>query len=76
MDWCNWPQLLKLKDCPYSNLFEKRLPHCAEFIFSFPKEYSDPFGCALNLAVEFPKTLQGAAQFANRFMLLILKLYR
>ncbi|KAI5401755.1 lysine-specific demethylase JMJ26 [Lathyrus oleraceus] len=56
-DWLNWPQVLKLKDWPPSNLFEESLPrHCAEFIYSLPyKEYTDPFKGALNLAVKLPK---------------------
>ncbi|CAL0300508.1 unnamed protein product [Lupinus luteus] len=55
-DWCDWPQILKLKDWPPSNLFEERLPrHCAEFISSLPyKEYTDPLRGALNLAVKLP----------------------
>ncbi|XP_019452597.1 PREDICTED: lysine-specific demethylase JMJ25-like isoform X1 [Lupinus angustifolius] len=56
-DWLNWPQILKLKDWPPSNLFEERLPrHCAEFISSLPyKEYTDPLKGALNLAVKLPR---------------------
>ncbi|WJX79268.1 hypothetical protein P8452_62403 [Trifolium repens] len=59
-DWKNWPQVLKLKDWPPSNLFEERLPrHCAEFISSLPyKEYTDPFNGALNLAVKLPDNVQ------------------
>ncbi|KAG4395890.1 hypothetical protein GLYMA_19G068800v4 [Glycine max] len=55
-DWLGWPQILKLKDWPPSNLFEERLPrHCAEFISSLPfKEYTDPLKGALNLAVKLP----------------------
>ncbi|KAL2323941.1 hypothetical protein Fmac_022999 [Flemingia macrophylla] len=55
-DWHGWPQILKLKDWPPSNLFEKRLPrHCAEFISSLPfKEYTDPLRGSLNLAVKLP----------------------
>ncbi|RDX93087.1 Lysine-specific demethylase JMJ25, partial [Mucuna pruriens] len=55
-DWLNWPQILKLKDWPPSNLFEERLPrHCAEFISSLPfKEYTDPLRGSLNLAVKLP----------------------
>ncbi|XP_020211133.1 lysine-specific demethylase JMJ25 isoform X2 [Cajanus cajan] len=57
-DWLNWPQILKLKDWPPSNLFEERLPrHCAEFISSLPfKEYTDPHVGSLNLAVKLPKS--------------------
>ncbi|XP_061371700.1 lysine-specific demethylase JMJ25-like [Gastrolobium bilobum] len=56
-DWLDWPQVLKLKDWPPSNLFEERLPrHCAEFIYSLPyKEYTDPLRGALNLAVKLPQ---------------------
>ncbi|XP_017427435.1 lysine-specific demethylase JMJ26 isoform X2 [Vigna angularis] len=56
MDWLGWPQILKLKDWPPSNLFEEQLPrHCAEFISSLPfKEYTDPLRGALNLAVKLP----------------------
>nr|KYP33131.1 Lysine-specific demethylase 3B [Cajanus cajan] len=56
-DWRSWPQILKLKDWPPSNLFEERLPrHCAEFISFLPfKEYTDPLGGSLNLAVRLPK---------------------
>ncbi|KAG4394810.1 hypothetical protein GLYMA_20G104900v4 [Glycine max] len=55
-DWHSWPQILKLKDWPPSNLFEERLPrHCAEFISSLPfKEYTDPLKGSLNLAVKLP----------------------
>ncbi|KAL2996405.1 hypothetical protein AAZX31_10G269800 [Glycine max] len=55
-DWLRWPQILKLKDWPPSNLFEERLPrHCAEFISSLPfKEYTDPLKGSLNLAVKLP----------------------
>ncbi|XP_020239523.1 lysine-specific demethylase JMJ25-like [Cajanus cajan] len=56
MDWLGWPQILKLKDWPPSNLFEEQLPrHCAEFLCSLPfKEYTDPLRGALNLAVKLP----------------------
>jgi len=59
LDWLNWPQVLKLKDWPPSNLFEESLPrHCAEFISSLPfKEYTDPFKGVLNLAVKLPKSV-------------------
>ncbi|KAK2458983.1 lysine-specific demethylase JMJ25 [Trifolium repens] len=55
-DWLKWPQVLKLKDWPPSNLFEESLPrHCAEFISSLPyKEYTDPFKGVLNLAAKLP----------------------
>ncbi|KAI3833126.1 hypothetical protein MKX03_019067 [Papaver bracteatum] len=51
-----WPEMLKLKDCPPSNLFEELLPrHYADFIVSLPYgEYTNPmFGC-LNLAADKP----------------------
>ncbi|KAI3903092.1 hypothetical protein MKW92_005673, partial [Papaver armeniacum] len=51
-----WPEMLKLKDCPPSNLFEELLPcHYADFIVSLPfREYTNPrFGC-LNLAADKP----------------------
>ncbi|WJX72605.1 hypothetical protein P8452_56465 [Trifolium repens] len=59
-DWKDWPQVLKLKDWPPSNLFEESLPrHCAEFISSLPyKEYTNPFNGALNLAVKLPANVQ------------------
>ncbi|KAL4590427.1 hypothetical protein LXL04_003356 [Taraxacum kok-saghyz] len=52
-----WPQLLKLKDWPPSNLFEERLPrHGVEFISSLPfKEYTHPRDGYLNLAVKLPE---------------------
>ncbi|CAJ1782225.1 unnamed protein product [Sphenostylis stenocarpa] len=55
-DSLSWPQILKLKDWPPSDLFEERLPrHCAEFISSLPfKEYTDPLTGAFNLAVKLP----------------------
>ncbi|RZC79395.1 hypothetical protein C5167_003601 [Papaver somniferum] len=51
-----WPKMLKLKNCPPSNLFEELLPrHYADFIVSLPyREYTNPrFGC-LNLAADKP----------------------
>ncbi|KAK8470680.1 hypothetical protein PHAVU_003G031500 [Phaseolus vulgaris] len=56
MDWLGWPQILKLKDWPPSNLFEEQLPrHFVEFISSLPfKEYTDPLIGALNLSVKLP----------------------
>ncbi|KAE8022997.1 hypothetical protein FH972_008754 [Carpinus fangiana] len=52
-----WPQILKLKDWPPSNLFEKRLPrHCSEFISCLPfKEYTHPQNGPLNLIVKLPE---------------------
>ncbi|WJX21574.1 hypothetical protein P8452_10986 [Trifolium repens] len=56
MDWLNWPQVLKLKDWPPSDLFQELLPrHHAEFISFLPyKEYTDPFKGSLNLVVKLP----------------------
>jgi len=55
-DWRNWPEVLKLKDWPPSNLFQERLPrHHAELITSLPyKEYTNPFSGSLNLSVKLP----------------------
>lgn len=52
-----WPQILKLKDWPPSNLFGERLPrHNAEFISCLPfKEFTHPLSGFLNLAVKLPK---------------------
>ncbi|XP_057769078.1 lysine-specific demethylase JMJ26-like isoform X2 [Salvia miltiorrhiza] len=52
-----WPQILKLKDWPPSNLFEERLPrHGAEFISCLPfKEYTHPRSGYLNLATKLPE---------------------
>ncbi|KAL4590417.1 hypothetical protein LXL04_003346 [Taraxacum kok-saghyz] len=52
-----WPQLLKLKDWPPSNLFDERLPrHGVEFITCLPfKEYTHPRDGYLNLAVKLPE---------------------
>ncbi|XP_058216306.1 lysine-specific demethylase JMJ25-like isoform X2 [Rhododendron vialii] len=52
-----WPQILKLKDWPPSNLFEERLPrHNAEFISCLPfKHYSHPRDGFLNLSTKLPK---------------------
>lgn len=51
-----WPRILKLKDWPPSNHFEKCLPrHNAEFISCLPfKEYTHPSKGNLNLAVKLP----------------------
>ncbi|CAK9311523.1 unnamed protein product [Citrullus colocynthis] len=52
-----WPRILKLKDWPPSNHFEKCLPrHNAEFISCLPfKEYTHPSKGDLNLAVKLPE---------------------
>ncbi|XP_042500782.1 lysine-specific demethylase JMJ25-like isoform X2 [Macadamia integrifolia] len=52
-----WPTILKLKDWPPSDFFEKRLPrHGAEFISALPfQEYTHPDSGILNLAVKLPK---------------------
>ncbi|XP_004233782.1 lysine-specific demethylase JMJ26 [Solanum lycopersicum] len=51
-----WPEMLKLKDWPPSDKFEKVLPrHCDEFISALPfQEYTDPRIGILNLAVKLP----------------------
>ncbi|XP_030506640.2 lysine-specific demethylase JMJ26 isoform X1 [Cannabis sativa] len=56
-DFKNWPQILKLKDWPPTNLFEERLPrHNMEFLCCLPfKEYTHPHNGFLNLAVKLPK---------------------
>lgn len=56
-DSYGWPQILKLKDWPPSNLFEERLPrHGAEFMSCLPfKEYTHPKSGHLNLAGKLPK---------------------
>jgi lysine-specific demethylase 3 len=57
-DRSDWPQVLKLKDWPPSNLFQELLPrHYAEFISFLPyKEYTDPLKGSLNLAVKLPNS--------------------
>ncbi|MCH80932.1 lysine-specific demethylase 3B, partial [Trifolium medium] len=66
-DWKDWPQVLKLKDWPPSNLFEESLPrHCAEFISCLPyKEYTDPFKGGLNLAVKLPDNVNVLTHIAK-----------
>ncbi|XP_050368486.1 lysine-specific demethylase JMJ26-like isoform X2 [Argentina anserina] len=51
-----WPEMLKLKDWPPSDMFENFLPrHCDEFISALPfQEYTDPRAGILNLAVKLP----------------------
>ncbi|XP_020223398.1 lysine-specific demethylase JMJ25 [Cajanus cajan] len=53
----SWPEMLKLKDWPPSNLFEQRLPrHGMEFISALPyKEYTHPRSGFLNLATKLPE---------------------
>ncbi|XP_022726110.1 lysine-specific demethylase JMJ25-like [Durio zibethinus] len=53
----SWPQILKLKDWPPSNEFEKLLPrHHAEFLCSLPfKEYTLPRSGLLNIATKLPE---------------------
>ncbi|KAK1583827.1 hypothetical protein Q3G72_027300 [Acer saccharum] len=49
----SWPQMLKLKDLPPSNLFAR---HNAEFLCFLPfKEYTHPQRGLLNLATKLPK---------------------
>ncbi|CAD6246420.1 unnamed protein product [Miscanthus lutarioriparius] len=52
----HWPEMLKLKDWPPSNLFDQRLlRHSAEFISALPfPQYTDPRYGLLNLAVKLP----------------------
>ncbi|KAK4354189.1 hypothetical protein RND71_026383 [Anisodus tanguticus] len=59
IDKAGWPQILKLKDWPPSDLFDERLPrHGAEFVNSLPfKEYTHPQSGYLNLAVKLPDQL-------------------
>ncbi|KAK8519035.1 hypothetical protein V6N13_017716 [Hibiscus sabdariffa] len=53
----SWPQILKLKDWPPSNEFEKLLPrHHAEFVCCLPfKEYTHPQSGLLNVATKLPE---------------------
>ncbi|KHN24683.1 Lysine-specific demethylase 3A [Glycine soja] len=68
LDWCegysegrahcdSWPEMLKLKDWPPSNLFEQKLPrHGIEFISALPyKEYTHPRTGFLNMATKLPE---------------------
>ncbi|XP_019149745.1 PREDICTED: lysine-specific demethylase JMJ25-like isoform X2 [Ipomoea nil] len=56
-DRYGWPQILKLKDWPPSNLFHERLPrHAAEFENCLPfKAYTSFKNGYLNLAVKLPE---------------------
>ncbi|XP_039068742.1 lysine-specific demethylase JMJ25-like isoform X2 [Hibiscus syriacus] len=53
----SWPQILKLKDWPPSNEFEKLLPrHHAEFVCCLPfKEYTHPRSGLLNVTTKLPE---------------------
>ncbi|KAG4989551.1 hypothetical protein AAZX31_11G211200 [Glycine max] len=53
----SWPEMLKLKDWPPSNLFEQKLPrHGIEFISALPyKEYTHPRTGFLNMATKLPE---------------------
>lgn len=54
-----WPEMLKLKDWPPSNLFEEKLPrHCAEFVSALPyPEYTHPHSGLLNVATKLPENI-------------------
>ncbi|KAG9156153.1 hypothetical protein Leryth_015568 [Lithospermum erythrorhizon] len=56
-DSYGWPQILKLKDWPPSDLFEEQLPrHNTEFVSCLPfKVYTHPHCGYLNLAVKLPE---------------------
>ncbi|XP_031116089.1 lysine-specific demethylase JMJ25 isoform X2 [Ipomoea triloba] len=51
-----WPEMLKLKDWPPTNLFEECLPrHDAEFVSMLPfHDYTNPRSGSLNLATKLP----------------------
>ncbi|XWS68469.1 hypothetical protein CRYUN_Cryun04dG0093000 [Craigia yunnanensis] len=53
----SWPQILKLRDWPPSNEFEKLLPrHHIEFLCCLPfKEYTHPRSGLLNIATKLPE---------------------
>ncbi|XP_031248063.1 lysine-specific demethylase JMJ25-like [Pistacia vera] len=55
----SWPQILKLKDWPPSNHFEKSLPrHSAEFLRALPYvEYTHPYLGILNIATNLPSDM-------------------
>lgn len=55
-----WPEILKLKEWPPSNLFEQRQPrHGVEFLRCLPfKEYTHPHNRYLNLVAKLPDCLK------------------
>lgn len=52
-----WPEMLKLKDWPPSDLLEERLGrHCADFISRLPYQYyTNPSWGFFNLATKLPE---------------------